>query len=65
MAFGCPVRMCLGQNIARLEMLHAVFRLFRDFPGIKLAPTTTEESMEIFDFFTVKPKAEKCEVIAS
>lgn len=56
MAFGCPSRICLGQNIARLEMLHALFLFFRSCPNVRLAPSATAESMEIVDFFSVKPK---------
>ncbi|CAO2657984.1 Nn.00g072440.m01.CDS01 [Neocucurbitaria sp. VM-36] len=57
MAFGGPARVCLGQNIARLEILHAVSKLFRECPDITLAPSTTEESMEMVDYFAIKPKA--------
>ncbi|KAJ4287556.1 hypothetical protein N0V90_012259 [Kalmusia sp. IMI 367209] len=65
MAFGAPARICLGQNIARLELLHAVSKLFRDCPQIMLAPSTTDESMEMVDYFAIKPKAAKCLVVPS
>ena len=58
--FGSPARMCLGQNIARLEMLHAVFRFFRDCPKVELAESTTDDSMEMVDYFTIQPKAGAC-----
>ncbi|KAF2114292.1 cytochrome P450 [Lophiotrema nucula] len=63
MAFGGPTRICLGQNIARLEILYAVSTLFRTCPDITLAPSTTDNSMEMVDYFAIKPKAGKCVVI--
>lgn len=63
MVFGGPARMCLGQNIARLELLHAVSKLFRECPDITLAPSTTEESMQMVDYFAIKPKAAKCVIV--
>ncbi|KAF2687581.1 cytochrome P450 monooxygenase [Lentithecium fluviatile CBS 122367] len=63
MVFGGPTRMCLGQNIARLELLHAVSKLFRECVNITLDPSTTEESMEMVDYFAIKPKAAKCLVV--
>ncbi|KAF2443376.1 cytochrome P450 [Karstenula rhodostoma CBS 690.94] len=59
MAFGAPARMCLGHNIARLEILHAVSKLFRECPQTALHPSTTEASMEMVDYFAIKPKAER------
>jgi cytochrome P450 len=63
MAFGAPARTCVGQNIATLETLHAVSKLFRECPQVALYPNTTEASMEMVDYFTIKPKAEKCLVV--
>jgi cytochrome P450 len=64
MAFGAPARTCVGQNIARLEILHAVSKLFRECPQIALHPSTTEASMEMVDYFTIKPKGEKCLIVS-
>ena len=63
MSFGDPVRMCLGQNIARLEILHAGSKLFREYPRIALHPTITEASMAMVEYFAIKPKGEKCLVV--
>lgn len=64
MAFGGPVRFCVGMNIARLEILHAVSKFFRDCGQTKLAHTTTADSMQMMDFFAIKPKAGVCMIVA-
>lgn len=64
MAFGSPARICLGQNIARLEMLQALFRFFRYCPNVELAPSVTDKSMEMVDFFSVKPKGGRLEILS-
>lgn len=53
---------CLGQNIARMEMLHAVARFFTQIPDAKLADTVTEESMILQDFFILKRKGGRLEI---
>ena len=50
-------------NIARLELLHATFRVFRDCSEIKLAPETTDESMKPIDFFNVQPRSGQCIIV--
>lgn len=62
MPFGGSARVCLGQNIARLEILRAVARLFRECPDIKLAPSTTSKNMLPFELFVIKPTGGKCEI---
>lgn len=62
MAFGGPARSCLGQNIARLEILHAVFEFFRECGDMKLAANMTDESMNMVDYFAIKPKGGVCVV---
>ncbi|KAF3033406.1 hypothetical protein E8E12_000483 [Didymella heteroderae] len=63
LVFGGSARICLGQNIARLTLAHAVSTLFRECADITLAPETTEESMEMVDYFAIKPKAQKCVIV--
>lgn len=53
---------CLGQNVARLELLHATHLFFRQLPIARLAPSTTDESMDFRDFFVIKPVDGKCEI---
>ena len=60
MVFGGPARICVGQNIARLELLHAVSKFFRECGDTRLAKSTTEASMEMVDYFAIKPKAGVC-----
>jgi hypothetical protein len=52
----------LGQNIARLELLHAAARFFTRCPGAELADSATPESMQILDFFVAKPKGGMLEI---
>ena len=62
MPFGGSARSCLGQNVARLELLHDVSKFFRDCPGARLAAETTSKSMAPMDFFVFKPTAGKAEI---
>lgn len=58
------VTACLGQNIARLEMLHGIFQFMKECGRTaQLAPSTTEKSMDYLDYFSVKPKSGKCEIM--
>ena len=61
-AFGGSARVCVGQNVARCELLHAVHMFFRELPNAKIADGVTDESMEILDFFVLKPKGGKFEI---
>jgi cytochrome P450 len=63
MAFGGPSRICIGQNIARLTLLHATSKLFRECPDIKLSHETTDKSMTPVDYFAIRPKGEKCVIV--
>lgn len=63
MVFGGPVRHCVGQNIAKLQLFHSVFKFFRECGQTELAPDTTDESMAMVDYFAIKPVAEKCMIV--
>lgn len=65
MPFGGSSRFCLGQNIARLEMLQAVARLFKECPNFKLATGTNEKNMRPLEFFVNKPSGLRCEIVKS
>ena len=56
------VAVCLGQNVARLELLHAVATFFHECSDARIAESTTPESMEILDFFVIKPAGGKLEI---
>ena len=60
--FGVGARSCIGIHLARMELRYAVANLFRECPGLKLAPSTTPESMEMLNFFLISPKSHRCEV---
>lgn len=63
MAFGGSARVCLGQNIARLEMLRAVSGFFRECPNCELAPGMTWETVKPVDIFTILPKGGVVEIV--
>jgi hypothetical protein len=63
MTFGGRSRICIRQNIARLTLLHTSSKLSRECPDIKLAKETTDESMEMVDYFAIHPKVEKCMIV--
>lgn len=63
MPFGGSARSCLGMNIARLEILHAVALLFKRCPDIRLAPSMEEDSMKPLEFFVSSPRGGKCEIV--
>ncbi|KAG6037782.1 hypothetical protein E4U41_004737 [Claviceps citrina] len=62
MPFGGAARTCLGQNIARVELLHATLRFFRECPHAVLSDKMTEENMAMVDYFTSWPRGGRCEI---
>ncbi|KAH6625608.1 cytochrome P450 [Boeremia exigua] len=63
LVFGGSARSCLSKDIARVSLAHAVAALFRECPRIGLGAETTEESMEMVDYFAVKPRGRRCVVV--
>jgi cytochrome P450 len=63
MPFGGSARICVGQNVAKLSLLHAVSQFFRQIPSCTPAESMTEESMKMMDFFAVKPTGGKAEIV--
>lgn len=61
--FGAGSRICLGIELARMEMRLATTVLFRRCKGLRLAPGTNDETMEMENFFMINPRGHKCEVI--
>ena len=53
---------CIGLHLAMLELTLGVFRFFKECPHAKLAASTTEESMEIENYFLIAPKSHRCEI---
>ncbi|KAJ0275250.1 hypothetical protein CBS470a_011373 [Colletotrichum nupharicola] len=60
--FGAGSRICLGIELARMEMRLATTVLFRRCKGLRLAPGTNDETMEMENFFMINPRGHKCEV---
>ncbi|KAI8940226.1 hypothetical protein NX059_003930 [Plenodomus lindquistii] len=60
--FGAGARSCIGIHLARMELRYAVAFFFRECQGIRLAASTTQESMEFENFFLIAPKAHRCEI---
>jgi cytochrome P450 len=61
-AFGAGAYTCLGIHIAYMEMRYAAAFFFRDCQGAKLAASTTDQSMEMENYFVITPKSHKCEI---
>ncbi|WPB05599.1 uncharacterized protein RHO25_010252 [Cercospora beticola] len=61
--FGAGSRTCLGMHIAYMDLRPAAAEFFRRCPGSQRAPSTTEESMELENFFLIAPRAHRCEIM--
>ncbi|GAB7356749.1 hypothetical protein MBLNU459_g7651t1 [Dothideomycetes sp. NU459] len=61
-AFGAGATSCLGINLAWMELRYATALFFRECRGMRLAASTTPESMELENYFVIVPKGHKCEV---
>lgn len=47
-------------------MLHGIFRFMKECGRTaQIAPSTTEQTMACVDYFTMKPKSGKCEIVLS
>ncbi|KIW55637.1 hypothetical protein PV05_04368 [Exophiala xenobiotica] len=62
MAFGGSARVCLGQNLARMELLHAVARFFRACPTARIADSMKDKDATMVDFFVIKPACGAMEI---
>lgn len=50
-------------HLAYMELRLASAEFFRQCKGAKLAPGTTEASMELENYFLVAPRGHKCDII--
>ncbi|KAF6811627.1 cytochrome p450 [Colletotrichum sojae] len=60
--WGAGPRICLGIELAKMELRLAVAELFRRCEGLRLAPETTDAAMEMENYFVMCPVGHKCEV---
>ncbi|KXH33616.1 TRI11 protein [Colletotrichum simmondsii] len=63
--WGAGSRICLGVELARMELRLAVAVLFRECRDLRMAPVMTDEMMEMENFFMISPVGHKCEVTLS
>lgn len=49
-------------HLVMLELTLGAFKFFKQCPSAALSKTTTEESMEIENYFLIAPKSHRCEV---
>lgn len=61
--FSSGARACIATHLVMIEMRLFVATYFREFAGVKLAPSTTEASMRITDRFHIAPVSKHCDVI--
>lgn len=61
--FGTGSRVCIGLHLARMEMRLGVCEFFRKIPHARLALSTSDESMEMENFFLIAPRSHKCEIL--
>lgn len=61
--FGAGSRICIGIHLARMELRLGVCQFFRKIPHARLAPSTSEKSMEMENFFLIAPRSHKCEIL--
>jgi cytochrome P450 len=61
--FGLGSRVCLGVHLARMEMRLATTEFFRVCQGAMLAPSVTNDSMGMENYFLIAPVGHKCEVV--
>ena len=61
--FSSGARACIAINLAMFEMRIFVATFFREFAGVKFAPSTTDASMRIIDRFHIAPVSKHCDVI--
>ncbi|KIW68485.1 hypothetical protein PV04_04427 [Phialophora macrospora] len=60
--FGLGSRVCIGLHLATSELQLGTFLFLKNCPTATLAESTTNESMEIENYFLIAPKSHRCEL---
>lgn len=55
--------MCAAYHLAMMEIRIMATLFFKSYPGARLAPSVTDESMVMVDRFNLFPKYDSCEII--
>ncbi|KAJ4387243.1 hypothetical protein N0V93_007832 [Gnomoniopsis smithogilvyi] len=63
MPFGGGTRVCLGIHLAMMELRLATAAFFRQNRGMGVSPETTEEKMEMTQYFLVAPIGHCCKIV--
>lgn len=63
MPFGAGTRTCLGIHLAMMELRLAAAMFFRQSSGISLSPETTDDKMEMIQYFLVSPIHHCCNIV--
>ncbi|EPS35541.1 hypothetical protein H072_11038 [Dactylellina haptotyla CBS 200.50] len=65
MPWGGHSRSCLGQNLAMMELRLIAAVMLTVCPSATLAEDCTDDSMELENYFVLRPKGHKCELVSS
>ncbi|KAF4618992.1 hypothetical protein G7Y89_g14855 [Cudoniella acicularis] len=63
MPFGIGARVCIGQQLAQMELALSAAMLFREFHNVRIAPSMTEQDMIVEDHFAMSPKGHNFMVV--
>ena len=63
MPFGAGSRICLGIHLALQELMLGAFVFFKTCATARLAPSTTDSSMDFENYFLIAPRSHKCEIL--
>lgn len=63
MPFGAGTRICLGIHLAMMELRLATAMFFRLNRGVCMSPETTDDKMEMTQYFLIAPVGHSCNII--